>query len=348
MRGRVVARPAAGARRGYTRQTAGEGADRAGRTGRASWATGWLAAALVLAGCASPPAPPPDGPREGPSGTGVAAPAVPAPSRHESLLTLGGERVSAEWHLPPASAGAPRGLVTLQHGFMRQCHHLRGTAAAIARAGLATLCLNTSVAGGNPELARSLADALATGQLRLPGGGELPARIVVAGFSAGATFAVVLGAGLAEAAPARVAGAVLLDPVAGRAFEPALERLSAQGERPVLSLAAKSDGCNARHNAHPALRRMAEASKATGRVGFAGVVFGARSTHMDAEGEDTDWLAFLACGRLWPDAAIVAALRSLASAWVADLVDGRRSGTAWPGGAMLEGWLARGTVRLLP
>ena len=302
-----------------------------------------FALALTLAGCAAP-----GSPRDVAGRADVPSPAVePAPVRHEALLVLGGERVSAEWHLPPPSAGAPRGLVTLQHGFMRQCHHLRGTAAALARAGLATLCLNISVAGGNPDLARSLADALAAGQVRLPGGGDAPARIVVAGFSAGATFAVVAGARLAELTPARLAGAVLLDPVAGRAFEPALERLSARGERPVLSLAAKSDGCNARHNAHPALRRMAEAAQAVGREGFAGVVFGARSTHMDAEGEDTDWLAFMACGRLWPDAAIVATLRSLAAAWAADLVEGRRGGPAWPGGAMLQGWLDTGAVQAL-
>ncbi len=302
-----------------------------------------FALALTLAGCAAP-----GGPRDGEGGTGAPPPpAEPAPERHDALLVLGGERVSAEWHLPSPSTGALHGLVTLQHGFMRQCRHLRGTAAAIARAGLATLCLNTSVAGGNPELARALADALAAGQLRLPHGGQTPARIVVAGFSAGATFAVVAGARLAELAPARLAGAVLLDPVAGRAFEPALERLSAQGERPVLSLAAKSDGCNARHNAHPALRRMAEAARAAGRDDFAGVVFGARSTHMDAEGEDTDWLAFMACGRLWPDAALVSALRGLAAAWALDLAEGRRSGAAWPGGAMLEDRLRAGSVQLL-
>ena len=305
----------------------------------------------VLAGCASPSGgpgtsgAPGDAQTDGARGATPATP--PAPSRHADTLVLGAARVPAEWHTPHPSAGAPRGLVTLQHGFMRQCHHLRGTAVAIARAGLATLCLNTSVAGGNPALAHDLADALASGRLKLPDGTELPDRIVVAGFSAGAHFAVVAGARLAEVAPARLGGAVLLDPVAGRAFEPALERLSARGERPVLSLAAKSDGCNARHNAHPALRRMAEAARAAGREDFAGVVFGARSTHMDAEGEDTDWLAFMACGRLWPDAAIVSALRSLAATWASDLVQGRRSGPAWPGGAMLQGWLGSATVQLL-
>lgn len=316
---------------------------------RRSWRPGLpgmvLAVALTLGGCATPPGTSAEASR--PGAAGAPPPSGPEPVRHADLLVLGSERLVAEWHLPASSVGAPQGLVTLQHGFMRQCHHLRGTAAAIARAGLATLCLNTSVAGGNPELARSLADALAAGRLRLPDGTELPARIVVAGFSAGATFAVVSGARLAEVAPERLAGAVLLDPVAGRAFEPALERLSARGDRPVLSLAAKSDGCNARHNAHPALRRMAAAAREAGRDGFAGVVFGERSTHMDAEGEDTDWLAFMACGRLWPDPSLVAALRSLAAAWTADLVQGRRSGPAWPGGAMLEGWLGAGTVQQL-
>ena len=310
-------------------------------------------ASLLLLGCASPPlATAPDGPAVRVDFQRVVHP-----------LELGGQTVQAEWHLPAAADGPARGLVTLQHGFMRECRHLRSLAAALAQAGLATLCVNVSVAGGNAELARALAEGLAAGRVgpRAAGGapgpqargaalGErLPAEapIVVAGFSAGAHFAVVLGARLAELAPTRVAGAMLLDPVAGRGFEPPLQQLSAEGRRPVLSLAAKSDGCNARHNAHPALRRMAEAAQVAGRGGFAGIVFGEHSTHMDAEGEDTDWLAFLACGRRWPDAQVVSTLRRLAVAWAADLAAGRQAGPAWPGGAMLEGLVATGMVQPL-
>jgi hypothetical protein len=233
-----------------------------------------------------------------------------------------------------ASAGpALDGLVTLQHGFSRQCSHLRGTARALAAAGAATLCLEASMAGGNAALAGAFAARLAEPGFAPPGRPR-PARVVVAGFSA-AHFAVVLGAQLAELEPGRVAGAVLLDPVAGRGFEDALQRLGAQGRRPVLSIAAQASGCNARHNAHPALRRLREgpqpegaegaagaedAQGAQGAEGFAGVVFGAGSTHMDAEGEDTDVLAWLACGRQWPDAQIVRRLRELARCWTGRLL----------------------------
>lgn len=310
-------------------------------------------ASLLFAGCASPPpATAPDGPAVRVDFQRVMHP-----------LELGGQTVQAEWHLPAAGDSPARGLVTLQHGFMRECRHLRSLAVALAQAGLATLCVNASVAGGGADLARALADGLAAGRVGLPAVGGTPgprprsgasgeplpayAPIIVAGFSAGAHFAVVLGARLAELAPTRVAGAVLLDPVAGRGFEPPLRQLSTEGQRPVLSLAAKSDGCNARHNAHPALRRMAEAAQAAGRGSFAGVVFDERSTHMDAEGEDTDWLAFLACGRRWPDSEVVSALRRLAVAWAIDLAAGRQAGPAWPGGAMLEGLVAAGVVQPL-
>jgi hypothetical protein len=318
-------------------------------------------ASLLLAGCASPP---PASLADGPA-VRIDFQRVVRP------VDLGGQTVQAEWHLPAVGDGPARGLVTLQHGFMRECRHLRSLAVALAQARLATLCVNASVAGGNAELARSLAEGLAAGRVYVGAGagvgavgaaGGAPgprvdgtasgwppaeAPVVVAGFSAGAHFAVVLGARLAELAPSRVAGAVLLDPVAGRGFELLLRQLSAGGQRPVLSLAAKSDGCNARHNAHPALRRMAEAAQAAGRGSFAGVVFGERSTHMDAEGEDTDWLAFLACGRRWPDPQVVSALRGLAVAWAADLSAGRQTGPAWPGGAMLEGLVAAGVVQPL-
>ena len=149
-----------------------------------------------------------------------------------------------------------------------------------------------------PVLARRLAQALAEGEIAPPGR-AMPERVVVSGHSAGAHFAVVLGAELARRAPQRLAGAVLLDPVAGRGFEEALQALSQTGLRPVLSVAAREHPCNARHNAHPALRRLREATVAAGRDGLAGVVQGEGSTHMDAEGENTDLLAWAACGRQW-------------------------------------------------
>lgn len=287
------------------------------------------AAVLALAGCAglAPPS--------SPAVPLAVAPAEAAaePRRVTQTLQLAGVPVQAEWHLPPdgqASVGAPGGpaidgLVTLQHGFSRQCSHLRGTARALAAAGASTLCLEASMAGGNAALAGAFAARLAEPGFAPPGRPR-PARVVVAGFSAGAHFAVVLGARLAELEPGRVAGAVLLDPVAGRGFEDALQRLGAQGRRPVLSIAAQASGCNARHNAHPALRRLREGSQpegaagAEGPEGFAGVVFGAGSTHMDAEGEDTDVLAWLACGRQWPDAQIVRQLRELARCWTGQLL----------------------------
>jgi pimeloyl-ACP methyl ester carboxylesterase len=302
-----------------------------------------LAALVGLAGCAAP-------------GPGLKPGA--APQGVEATLTVDGVDLPAHWHLP---AGPPRGLVTLQHGFSRSCRHLRGTAAAISAAGLAVLCLDASMTGGNAALARALADMLAvqldTGRIALPDGRTAPPRVVVSGHSAGAHFAVVLGAHLARRHPQAVAGAVLLDPVAGRGFAEAALALAEGARRPVLSIAAAEHPCNARHNAHLPLRRVAEAARAAGGDGFIGVVQGEGSTHMDAEGEDADALAWLACGRRWPDPANVAVLRELAAAWVMRLSGGpRREATGgskpsadptWPGGERFEGWLRSGVVRAL-
>jgi len=291
-------------------------------------------ALLLVAACAGVSPPPGPGP-------GSAAPPQ-GPLRVTQTLQLAGGPVQAEWHLPASESAPASGLVTLQHGFSRQCSHLRGTARALAEAGAATLCLETSMAGGNPALARDFAALLAAPDFAPPGRPR-PARIVVAGFSAGAHFAVVLGAQLVELVPGQVAGAVLLDPVAARGFEPALQRLAGQGSRPVLSIAAQASGCNARHNAHPALRRLREASQ-----GFAGVVFGEGSTHMDAEGEDTDLLAYLACGRQWPQARTVAQLRELAACWARGMLDARApAADGAPGRGCAQALLDSGTVQEL-
>jgi len=313
-----------------------------------------LLAALGLAGCAGLVGP--SGGPGVPGGLGAAGPSdplgasqaqvlavAPTPTRTQATLTLDAVEYRAEWVLP---TGPALGLVTLQHGFSRSCRHLRGTASALAKAGLMVLCLDASMTGGNAVLARRLAQALAEGEIAPPGR-AMPERVVVSGHSAGAHFAVVLGAELARRAPQRVAGAVLLDPVAGRGFEEALQALSQTGLRPVLSVAAREHPCNARHNAHPALRRLREATVAAGRDGLAGVVQGEGSTHMDAEGEDTDLIAWAACGRQWPDPAHVATLRALLVHWAGDLAAARTPAEAGPLAGPLPDALQGGRLQLL-
>lgn len=249
--------------------------------------------------------------------------ATPAPRVFETSLTLGEQTLSARWTLP---AGEVRGVALLQHGFTRRCTHLTGTTRYWADAGLAVLCVDVSGVAGAVWLPDDLADALAGDRLRLPDGAALPERIVVAGHSAGATFAVRVGARLAALAPGRLSGAVLLDPVASRGLDEALHAISQGGARPVLAALAQPGPCNANGSAEPVLHGLLARVRATGGDGFVGVRFGPGSTHVDAEGEDTTAMAVRACGQGWPQEGHVRALRELGSGWALEMIAGTADG----------------------
>lgn len=73
----------------------------------------------------------------------------------------------------------------------------------------------------------------------------------------------------------------------------------------------------------PALQHVHAEALAAQRDGFVGLRFAVGATHTDIEGEDSDWIAALACGS--PHAAQTARLREIAVAWARDLAHGR-----WP------------------
>lgn len=258
---------------------------------------------LLLAGCASlAPAPVAD-----PTGS-----VVPA------TLALGDMPVASQWYLPAGEASA---LIVLEHGFTRSCGHLQGSSRQLMAAGLMVLCVEAPMAGGNPALADALARRLAAAHAA-PDGRALPQRIIVGGHSAGAAFAAALGARLNEIAPERLTGALLFDPVATVDFESQLRAVSSAGRRPVLAVLAPPHRCNALSNAMPALQHLHTEAVDAQRDGFVGLRFAVGATHADIEGEDSDWIAALACGS--PQAAQTARLRELAVAWARDLARGRR------------------------
>lgn len=235
-----------------------------------------------------------------------------------STMDLDGTPTPAQWYLPTGEASA---LLVLQHGFTRSCGHLRGSSRQLMAAGLMVLCLDAPMADGNPALAGSLARQLAAARTA-PDGRALPHRLIVGGHSAGAAFAAALGAALDRIAPQRLAGALLIDPVATDRFEADLRAVSAAGRRPVWAVLAPPHRCNAMNSALPALSRLRFEAMAAQRDGFVGVRLAADATHADIEGEDSDALAALACGR--PKAAPTAQVRALAAAWTQDLALGRR------------------------
>ncbi len=255
------------------------------------------AVAVALAGCVALPPP---------------QPLPPGGSRAFDRLPLAGATHDVEWHLP---ASEPRAWVLVQHGFARRCANLRGTAAALAARGVATLCVNADrggdgggddaggMAGGAPALAAALADWWRSPAARSPDGRAAPARAVVAGHSAGGLFAARVGAALAAREPSRVAGAILFDPVGAAPLQTALQALAG---RPLHATLAPPVRCNAAQLALPALRAAGVA-----------VVQPPGATHVDAEGEDSETIAVRACGEGPPSPAAVAALRR----WAADALD---------------------------
>jgi hypothetical protein len=310
--------------------------------GLSGWIVPVLLAATLLAGCAAPA-----GLRA------VDGAAAQAPVPHFGVLRLAGQEIETEWHLPAAAGGTagataltaePAAWLLLQHGFARRCANLRHLAAHLAReAGVATLCLNAEMAGGNPALAEALAHWLASDTARAPDGRSAPARLLVGGFSAGGAFAARVGERLAgpDGAADRLAGALLFDPVGGAAMGRSLVAISAAGQRPVLALMAPPSRCNAGQLGAQALAAVRVAAQGEGQAEgtaavqapasaavdpavdpagagstppFVGVVFTA-GTHVDAEGPDTEALAVRACREGWPQPAVVQALRSLAAVW---------------------------------
>jgi pimeloyl-ACP methyl ester carboxylesterase len=267
---------------------------------------------LALFGCASvSPLQTPDA-----SGTIAVAP-----------LEIDAVDYTAHWYVPTGNASA---LLLLEHGFARRCTHLHETMRELMAGGLMVLCVDASMAGGNPLLADALAERLAGG-LTAPGGRALPSKFIVGGHSAGGAFSVLLGARLAALAQQRLAGAMLFDPVATPGFEPALHAVSDAGRRPVLAVLAQAHGCNAMLNAAPALRRVRLDALSAGREGFVGVQLSEGSTHIDVEGEDSDWIAVTACGQ--PSPSNAALLRRFAVQWAQDIARGAapsaQDGSGW-------------------
>jgi pimeloyl-ACP methyl ester carboxylesterase len=280
------------------------------------------------------------------AGCAVAQPvAAPPPDAVvNSTLNIGGTDYNVDWFLPVGKAVA---LVTVQHGFSRNCGNVRGTAVSLAQRGLMALCVNASMAGGNPVLAEALAVTLLSG-ITAPGGRALPDKIVVGGHSAGGHFASRLGWKIDAIAPQRLAGAVLFDPVAADgSFTTNLMAVSATGLRPVLVVSANPSGCNASNNAYPALRQLKQDALGAGRDGFVGLQLTNRSTHVDVEGSDTNALGVVACGQGRPKAANTDALRTLAAQWALDEATGTRRDDDYPGGAYVDGLIDAGRARVI-
>lgn len=248
-------------------------------------------------------------------------------------LTVGGTSWNVDWYIPSTPAAA---LVTVQHGFSRGCGNYRDTSKRIMGRGLMVLCLNAPMSGGNPELAAKFADLIASRTLVAPGGVAVPANTIVGGHSAGGHFASAVGARLAVVDYPYLKGAVLFDPVAAEGFTNNLVAISANGLRPVYAVTANGGVCNQWNNAYGALRQISNTARNNGRDGFVGLQLTSGSTHVDSEGNNTDFIGYTACLNLPPKSANTAYLRDLSAAWANDLARGTRDTNAYPGGTYVN------------
>lgn len=233
---------------------------------------------------------------------------------------IAGTTYSVDWYQP---TGASSGLMLLQHGFSRDCGHLRGTSKAIAEKGVTVLCINADMTGGNPALAAQVGDWLAARAITPPKGKALPAHYIVGGHSAGGHFASEVGQRMAGNGYPNLKGAVLFDPVASTDFSANLQAISDDGARPVLAVAARPSVTNLFNNSFGALNDLDSPFVGIQLVwtGYAlGMPYGG-SCHTDVEGENTDFIG--TAGALCsPNATQTARLRDFGSAWAKDLATG--------------------------
>ncbi|GAA3203427.1 hypothetical protein [Actinocorallia longicatena] len=271
---------------------------------------------------------------------------------------------SADWFLP---AGAPKGLVWVQHGFARANDHVRDLAAKFAARGfvafaptlptanlfgctLQNIGDNTGFLGNvadlfgkaadpSDKLGRSFAKARsAAGRPEL----SLPTNLVFAGHSAGGEAVAYVANRVRTAYPAAwtgLRGVVLLDPVKsfiGSNTDTALAGLDTIA-LPVRTVSGPDGICNNSGSGTDAVQAKLHRP-------FVGVrILG--GAHTDAEGASTDAVGTLACGT--PQAANIAILQTLAVGWAVDDLTGTHTASYYPGGAYYSGQLSAGTIETL-
>ncbi len=261
-----------------------------------------------------------------------------------SQLTVAGTSYSVDWYLPAATA---LGLVTVEHGFSRGCGNLRDTSKRIMANGLMVLCVNANMSGGNPALAEALADTLINGSIHTPDGRVVPYKIAVGGHSAGGHFASRVGWKIQQIAPTRLAGAILFDPVAAEGFTDNLMAISQNGQRPVYAVTSNGSLCNSFNNAYGALKQVRSFALSNGRDGFVGLQLTYQSTHVDSEGNNTNFIGYSACLQAPPRSDNTAYLRDLSSQWAFDVINNVRNPAAYPGGSYVNTLLTNKRASLI-
>jgi acetyl esterase/lipase len=245
-----------------------------------------------------------------------------------------GRRVPATWYYPTPQAGAPIGLLWVQHGFLRDKRNVADLARNLAETTKSVvvtptlssnaLALEGCWLNGKPLQAAAAklfeeGKALAK-SARMAGFKEtLPEYFVLSGHSAGGNFALS-AAGFTTApggALPRLKAVVMFDGVDYQGqMTSALNLLKGDAYRPIWQVAAPPSSCNAMGAGTRALL--------DARPGeFVGVEL-MNGSHLDAEGANAGIAAALICGRRRPEN--VAVLRQIAGDWIVNAFTGTQKG----------------------
>jgi hypothetical protein len=211
------------------------------------------------------------------------------------------------------------------------------------------ICINASMQGGNEALADQVAAKLIDPSLVTPDGRAVPYKIVVGGHSAGGHFGSRLGLKLHQIAPDRLAGGVFFDPVAGNttSFMTNMTTISQNGLRPVYAVAANSNICNSSNNSFAALKQIRTNAIANGRDGFVGMQLTSSSTHVDSEGNNTNFTGYAACFQSAPKTYNTDYLRTMTSQWAVDIVNNVKTAAMYPNGSYINNLISISRGKLI-
>jgi hypothetical protein len=246
----------------------------------------------------------------------------------DTLALEDGTRLPLTWLIPKGTTSQVRGLVVLQHGMMRHATHMMGLAKKLSEKNIAVVLPDlTDAQFLDPLFPETFAHGFAK-KTFTPAGEQLPRKLLLAGFSAGARFLSHVAAQL-DSERHSLRGVLLLDPVVGELPE---QQLGPRLDVPYFTILAKPSRCNADGNAFPLIQ--------SGR--FQSLGFRLKSaSHCDFEGQSSDTLCYLYCGLSPHQNSEI--IRTFATEWISGLVDSHEPHVDYlPGGKIFQHWQSKG------
>jgi hypothetical protein len=183
--------------------------------------------------------------------------------------------------------GSAKGLVLIQHGFLRMNKHLFSLARGFEAAGF--LVVVPTLGTGqmhNEKFAAAFMEAMGSSEF-LPFEFPIPKSVLFVGHSLGSKFVTQAAEAAVQTGGWDIKGTLLLDPVESQGdIERSLKMIH---HLPTFMFAAKPHACNQKGNARAFVSRIGTNFRAYEVVG---------GSHCDAEGQTTDILCRIICGKV--------------------------------------------------